>query len=83
MERQKLILIYTQRGLYLSLKHRDDAQLCQDYPDYMTHLGAWSVAELRDYLLTEYPILKDSIDRQLTQAVSATDDYRLSWPVNR
>lgn len=62
----QLTLIYTESNFLLSKKqYLSWREVQDDYPDYKTSLGPWSVDEVVEYLAEEYPKLNPSADEQV------------------
>jgi hypothetical protein len=56
---EQVTIVHTRRGMFLTKKHYDSWRDAQDeFADYMTSLGPYSVEELIDYLDIEYPSSK-------------------------
>lgn len=63
----QLTLIYTDSHFLLSKKTYSSWRDVQDeYPDYKTSLGPWSVEEVVEYLSEEYPSLHPSANEQVS-----------------
>ena len=65
-----LTLIYTESNLLLSKKQYSSWREIQDeYSDYKTSLGPWSVGEVIEFLTEEYSNLNPSAREQINNFV--------------
>ncbi|WP_158769992.1 hypothetical protein [Paraglaciecola sp. L1A13] len=64
----ELHLIYTDSNIVLSKKKYGDwIQIQEDFPDYKTSLGPWSLDEMIDFLKDEYDNLLPSASAQVNE----------------
>ena len=62
----QLTLIYTESNFLISKKQYSSWREVQDeYPDYKTSLGPWSVEEVIEFLTEEYSTLNPSAFEQV------------------
>lgn len=76
-----LHLIYTDTNVVLSKKkYADWVQIQEDFPDYKTSLGPWSLDEMIDFLNEEYDNLLPSASAQVNElSSSSVITKELSW----
>lgn len=77
----ELHIIYTDSNVVLSKKKYDEwIQIQEDFPDYKTSLGPWSLGEVIDYLDDEYDNLLPSASIQVNEFLNSSVTVKeLSW----
>ena len=69
-----LHIIYLESRMLLSKKQYSDWRDIQDeFPDYKTSLGPWPVAEVLDFLRTEYPSRPPFAPEQVARFLESDD----------
>lgn len=70
-----LHIIYLESRMLLSKKRYSDWREIQDeFADFKTSLGPWTVAEVLDFLCTEYPTSRSFSDEQVRRFLHSDDE---------